>query len=143
MKIRGRTLLIVIALLAIPLAVASYINASVIPENRRTALALMQQLGEQFETTGIYPKADTIQFDQLKLGSTVELQATVQGTVANQWGQEIKIVSALIPNPADDGGDTLDLTVISNGPFGVVGACSVTASFEREVGDQNQRLDLQ
>ena len=131
MTFRLRTFVITVAVLGVLIAVPSFINTVVLPDNRRVASELLRQIGKEFEATGDYPNSRTVKFSDLQEQPDLKLQKTTHGTVANRWGQEISITPAILGEI--EGRKTLDLTVTSRGPFGILGVHSSTELFEYDI----------
>ena len=121
-----------VVVLSVLIAIPSFINAVVLPSNRRVASELLSQIGKEFEATGDYPSSRTVKFSDLEEQPDLKLQETTHGTVANRWGQEISITPVIVGEI--EGRKALDLTVTSRGPFGILAVHSSTGLFEYDIG---------
>ena len=129
MKLRIRTLLVVTLVLAVLVAIPTYIKQSVIPANRHIAAAIMEDIGSRFELTGTYPKASTLCAADISDDLGLPLTETASGKLANRWGQLVDVM--LVPTGLGDRHSSiLEVMVTSRGPFGFLGPASTIKTFE-------------
>ena len=126
MKFRLRTLLGVIAIIAIVLAIRTLL-LNVSSENRLIASQLANDIGSTFERNGTSPQGPILLKDDVTEQLEFTISTTATGELTNRWGQSILVTSILI-GPGDP--LVLELTVVSCGPFGCLGNCSVSETFK-------------
>ena len=120
-------------LFAMALAFQVFIFRIVIPDNVRTARALCNAIGAEYERTGFFPRGPTLKWSDLKQDCGLAIQeAAKTGYTKNRWGQEIALIVAQTIDL--NGTQELHLEVISRGPL-AFGYASHGNTFTHDAND--------